>query len=256
MSEAVTAFPSNGPRDRYTFWNEVVDPIQGWLLRPAAIHTMDILEDQVRLGVTGSLLEIGVFGGKYFSVLARYGGRTDSVVLGIDPFTLVERAKAEAAIAPAVSGDPAKVILHQGYSGDYDADEILAMLGGARARFISVDGSHDRDDVFYDLGLAEALVAPGGVVAVDDFLNYVTPGVNEAIFAFYATPRRLVPFAFIRNKLFLTSKRWAQRYRSMLKDKMLKDEVEEHSRFFRARLDRDPALAEGMYWGSKTLMVP
>jgi Methyltransferase domain len=247
--------PQNGPPERYSFWWEVVEPINGWLHRPAAIHTMDMLECQELFGVTGSMLEIGVFAGKYFSILVRHACRAQQVVVGIDPFELVDSEGARNNIEPAVVGDGSNVKLYRGYSNEVDAAQLLALLG-SYARFISIDGSHEKHDVYYDLGLAEQLVGPGGIVAIDDFLNYVTPGVNEAVFAFYSIPRRLVPFAFIKNKLFLTFRQWADRYKAMLEDKLMKDDVEEHSGFFRHRLGIDRALVEQRLWGSSLLLVP
>jgi len=247
--------PQNGPPDRYYFWWEVVERIEGWLHRPAAIHTMDMLECQELLGVTGSLLEIGVFSGKYFSILVRHACRCQQVAVGIDPFQLVDSEVARKNIQPAMAGDGSNVKLCRGYSNEVAPAQLLSLLG-SYARFISIDGSHEKPDVYYDLALTEQLVGPGAIVAVDDFLNYVTPGVNEAVFAFYSTPRRLVPFAFIKNKLFLTFRQWADRYKAMLEDKLMKDDVEEHSSFFRHRLKIDRALVEQRLWGSSLLLVP
>jgi len=185
----------------------------------------------------------------------RHACRAQQVVVGIDPFELVDSEGARNNIEPAVVGDGSNVKLYRGYSNEVDAAQLLALLG-SYARFISIDGSHEKHDVYYDLGLAEQLVGPGGIVAIDDFLNYVTPGVNEAVFAFYSIPRRLVPFAFIKNKLFLTFRQWADRYKAMLEDKLMKDDVEEHSGFFRHRLGIDRALVEQRLWGSSLLLVP
>src|ERR1700760_1930638 len=66
----------------YDFYNNVVCNIPGWLHQGTAIRTMDMLEFQETHGVTGSLLEIGVMCGRYFSILIRSATRTGSRVVG------------------------------------------------------------------------------------------------------------------------------------------------------------------------------
>src|ERR1700722_12160094 len=78
----------NGPAERYEYW-DIISQIHGWLNQGAAIRTMDILEFQESNAIRGPLLEIGVYKGKYFSVLLRSGIKTGDNILGIDTFDLV-----------------------------------------------------------------------------------------------------------------------------------------------------------------------
>jgi hypothetical protein len=56
--------------------------------------------------------------------------------------------------------------------------------------------------------------------------------VNEGVHLFFSQPRRLVPWAYIENKLFLCQAPWAQRYKRMLESIVMGDTIEQHSRGF------------------------
>jgi hypothetical protein len=59
---------------------------------------------------------------------------------------------------------------------------------------------------FNDLSLAQEILAPGGIVALDDFMRTFWPGVTEGFYRFMAKQnRRLRPFFYFQNKLFLTT---------------------------------------------------
>ncbi len=239
----------------YEYFNDFVAPIPGWLHQGAAIRTMDMLAFQERSGTTGSLVEIGIDCGKYFSILMRHAAVSNSVALGIDTFqfTGVAQVIEHLARATARAGKPA--LLCRSLSSDCTVASILSQIG-ERPRFISVDGSHDRDDVYWDLELSEQLLGPGGIVAVDDFMNCLTFGVNEATHLFFAKPRRLVPWAYIENKLFLADRSWAPRFRTTLEEIVMRDEAEPHSRTFREHLSRARGLVEQRLWGAPVLLLP
>jgi acyl carrier protein phosphodiesterase len=242
------------PAEHYDFYHRTVCNIPGWLHQGTAIRTMDILEFQEDRGIVGSVLEIGVLCGRYFSILLRSAARASSRALGIDIFYDHPIAKVWQHLEPALDGNRANVHLLQAYSTDLDANALLSQLVD-RARFISVDGSHERDDVFWDLGLAEQVITPGGIVAVDDFINPVTLGVNEAVHLFFAQPRRLVPWAYIENKLFLCQSQWSHQYRQMLEDKMMHDDVVRHSKVFQEHVKIGRGLVEQRLWGKPLLIV-
>lgn len=240
--------------ERYEFYRNVVCNIPGWLHQGAAIRTMDILEFQEHLPIPGALLEIGVMCGRYFSILLRSAAQTKSKVVGIDLFRDHSTLKVLEHVGPALGENEGNVQLLQAYSTDIDARFLISQLG-SRARFISIDGSHEKEDVFWDLNLAEQVVGPGGVVAVDDFINPVTFGVNEAVHAFFSQPRRLVPWAYIENKLFLCQRHWARGYMEMLEEAVMQDKVEHHSTVFQEHARTARGLVEQHLWGSPLLIV-
>src|SRR5204863_3386019 len=73
-------------------------------------------------------------------------------------------------------------------------------------KFLSVDAGHTVHHACNDLLLAQEVLVPGGIVALDDFMAALWPGVTEGFFRFMnSMNRRLRPFMYFQNKLFLTT---------------------------------------------------
>ena len=60
-------------------------------------------------------------------------------------------------------------------------EELLAKLGGRRPRFIHIDGEHSRAALTKDLELATAVLAPAGVIVLDDMLHPGYPTLMVAV---------------------------------------------------------------------------
>ncbi|MFF3752931.1 class I SAM-dependent methyltransferase [Streptomyces sp. NPDC002018] len=67
--------------------------------------------------------------------------------------------------------------VEQGFSGD---PEIRAAVSDRKYGVIIVDGDHSAEGVLADLEWVEDIVAPGGIVVLDDFGDASWPGVKEA----------------------------------------------------------------------------
>jgi len=95
------------------------------------------------------------------------------------------------------------LVVHVGRSDDLSTAEYIERIE-SKPRFISIDGSHMARDVLFDLNLAAEITSEAGIVAVDDFLNPMTLGVNEATARFMldGNKDRLSPFCFCANKLY------------------------------------------------------
>jgi len=215
---------------------------------------MDLLSFQESQGINGPLLEIGIFMGRYLSVLIQSALRTGSKVVGIDTFESAEYETVLSGLRQHLPNSLDNLRLVKSFSSDFDSDGILDLLEG-RPRFISVDGSHEIDDVFLDLGLCEQVLADRGIIAIDDFLNPVAIGVNQAINAFFRQPRRVVPFAYLPNKLMLCRPSQAQTFRDLLENITLKDNDEPHAAAFRAAIERGRQFAEQILFGYKVLIM-
>ena len=127
------------------FLESIVHNIPGFLSDYTALRTMNLLDWQEREGINGSILEIGVFSGRYFSLMLRSALRSDNVIIGIDTFEHVDQKHLKftlSKIAPLTG----KVIFLKGASVEFQADELKSIVGPCR--FISVDGSHELNDVF------------------------------------------------------------------------------------------------------------
>lgn len=240
--------------DKRAYFRDVVDPIPGWLVEEAAIRTLELLEYQHLKRIKGSLLEIGVYGGKYFSVLMWSARETGHRIVGLDTFQWKKRGEVEAGLGALAAGMDPKPVLIERRSTDLQAEQLLAVLGDY-ARFISVDGSHQMADVFWDLRLAEVMLAPGGIVALDDFLNPQAIGVNEAAHRFFGTPRNLVPFALITNKLFLCRKAMHDDYKTLLEMNLRAAPETDAAKRFVAEREKGRDYVEGQLWGDPFLIV-
>src|ERR1700722_1355912 len=160
------------------FIDESVENLPGWLVRDAAYLTFFIVEAQKRV-TSGPLMEVGVYAGKYLSILyeASKSDPSANVILGIDVFTDVSEDTVASNIR-SVSGDDSRLRLFRADSTSLQPNSVLDCFAGTRPRFISVDGLHTSEAVCSDLVLGEAIIATGGVIAVDDFLNPLAIGVS------------------------------------------------------------------------------
>jgi hypothetical protein len=189
------------------FIDENIEKVPGWLLRDAAYLTLYLIDIQSRI-TTGSLMEIGVYGGKYLSILYQ-GSRSDpsaKIVLGIDIYTDISEDDVTANII-AACGDSSRLRLLKADSTTLKAETLLDQFTGARPRFVSIDGSHISEHVCSDLCLAESIIGDCGIIALDDFLNPLAIGVSAGFYKFFMNSKEtLVPLAYGSNKLYLCTK--------------------------------------------------
>ncbi len=78
--------------------------------------------------------------------------------------------------------------IRQGYSTDPD---VTAEIGDRKYGAVIVDGDHSQDGVAADLRWVEDIVAPGGVVVLDDYRDRRWPGVEAALTEHLTGPTRL-----------------------------------------------------------------
>jgi len=193
-----------------------VAPIPGWLHDEAALLTAHLARAQRASGLSGPTLEIGVFKGKYLSVLYALSEPAE-IVVGVDLFIgAVDTQPVVDEVRTNISnacGDAAKLRLLVANSLEITAQALCEQAGSSQFRFISIDGVHTREVVRNDMALAHSLLQPGGVIALDDAFNHTTPGVIEGTAEFFlrSTPA-LAPFAHCYNKLFLTTPEHHRRY--------------------------------------------
>jgi len=84
--------------------------------------------------------------------------------------------------------------------------EIVDLFGRNGVKFFSIDAGHTIQHACNDLSLVQEVLVPGGIVALDDYMSVHWPGVTEGFYRFMQSGnRRLKPFLFFQNKLFLTT---------------------------------------------------
>lgn len=236
------------------FLERVSDPMQGWLMPQAAIRTLDLLDWQVANGIRGGLLEIGVFCGKYFSLLLHSANAAGETIVGVDTFEFLPPEQVVDLLGRN-GADSSRVQFLKRSSTDVTAADIIDRLGTS-ARFISVDGSHIKPDVLHDLRLSSDVLSDEGIIAADDFLNPVCLGVAEAIFEFLpANKSRIVPFAYITNKLLLCRPAMRDTYTRVLEAALLEHPFDAIGEQFKARCEQDRKAAFTDLVGSPMLLV-
>ncbi|MEP7069793.1 MAG: class I SAM-dependent methyltransferase [Usitatibacter sp.] len=204
-----------GLRDFGGFVATRVAAIPGWLHPEAALFTAHLAAAQHAMQVTGPTLEIGVYKGKYLSVLYKLSQR-DETVVGVDLFN--GPSNSEEVVAQVRSnittacGDASRLKIVVADSMQLTSHRILEEAA-VPFRFISIDGGHTPEVVFHDLETAYPALREGGIMALDDIFNPGVPGVVEGIAEFFLRRKpALAPFAYCYNKLFVTTPQFHTRY--------------------------------------------
>jgi hypothetical protein len=201
-----------------------VHSVQGWLGGGPRAAIWALLDSQVLDGVAGDIMEIGVFHGRTFALLAA-SRRLDERAVAVDPFGSEQRRSAFLANMERLGVDDGRMDVWDMSSEEFSKIPERAALDN-RIRFLSLDGGHSQETVTVDLKIAEAVLNADGVVAFDDFFNPWYPEVTAALFDYLNGPTALVPFALAVNfgppsrgasKIFLCHEPVVGRYRAALR---------------------------------------
>lgn len=166
------------------------------LIPDAVGHTLAELASAVPAGQC--IVEIGSYQGKSTCYLAE-GARTGVTVMAVDPWDSpgnvtgrFEFAHPRTFIAflrqVGIAGHHDRVVPHRGFStvvaASWRADRPIGLL--------YVDGSHLERDVVDDLRAWSRHLAPGAVIACDDYDTPRNPGVKIAVDRFAAETGRTI----------------------------------------------------------------
>lgn len=207
------------------------DFVEGWCSR----HLFEIVDclDSVTFNKQGGCLEIGVHHGKFYMLL---NSVIDSTFhsFALDVFD-------EQSLNIDGSGSGSLFIfkdnlrqfdIHKGQNTrivQADSTDNLAMknsgLEEGAFRFISIDGGHTVEHTVSDLELASRLLAPQGVVILDDILNHHWLGVIEGVSKFLDSKPTLIPFAIGQNKLLLSKLSWQKKYFDVFANSPLRTKI-------------------------------
>jgi hypothetical protein len=101
--------------------------------------------------------------------------------------------------------------------------ELLDKLGGRRARLIHIDGEHSRAALTKDLELATAVLAPEGVIVLDDMLHPGYPTLMVAVHEYLGRHPEMCVLGIIdretvvaATKFVLCRTDWFKRYEECL----------------------------------------
>jgi predicted O-methyltransferase YrrM len=156
--------------------------VRGMSSRFAAAICGHVVRRQSGLGITGDLLEIGTFEGRFFIAMAMLLEPGEHA-LGIDVFTWPSPAVYDHLLENcAAAGLPdASYTAWKVDTRAITAADLRARLPAEKARFIHIDGEHIPDCLRNDLSLAHAVLHPGGVIALDDMLHPGYPTLMVAV---------------------------------------------------------------------------
>lgn len=134
------------------------------------------LRAQADLGVTGDFLEIGVYKGKSAVLAALYLRQSENAVL-VDLNPIPETRAVLEDVRPG-----ANVYLECRSTEAAFNSEIAARAG--RFRWCHVDGDHTGYSALHDIRLCAGVLAPNGILVVDDFFNFRYPQLTASVYQF------------------------------------------------------------------------
>ena len=159
--------------------------VPGMSSRFAAAICGHIIARQTELGVSGHVVEIGPFEGRFFIAMA-LGLVTGESALGIDLFDWPDPGVRERFLHNCrTSGVEDRVSTWQTDSGAVGPDGLRARLSGP-ARFFHIDGTHSCESLARDLEVAHAVLHERGIIAIDDMLHPGYPTLITAVLEFLA----------------------------------------------------------------------
>ena len=166
--------------------------------------------------LVGDIFEIGVHHGKSAVFLAAMLDHTREKLAVCDLFENQSMNVSESG-----SGDRnifeqnVRLYLHGGFDTrifSKPSTELTVEEAGNNYRFIHLDGGHDQSEALNDLQFAARSTIEEGVIAVDDPMTPVWPGVAEAIFIFLSNDKRFCAIVAGFNKMFLVRRDFAALY--------------------------------------------
>jgi len=183
-----------------------------------------LLRIQTAAGVKGPVVEIGAFEGRFFIALTK-ALAPGEVALGIDLFDWPNPEVQDRFVANCdkYGIPPQQRIVWKTDSRTMKPDDILAKLGGARPRFIHIDGEHSRQALTADLERATTVMAPEGILVLDDMLHPGYPTLMVAVHEYLERHPEMCVLAIIdretivaATKFVLCRKDWFKRYEDAL----------------------------------------
>ena len=208
--------------DRYL--DDGYETVVGMSSRFAAAVSAGLLRIQTELGVKGPIAEIGTFEGRFFIALA-HALQPGETALGIDLFDwpnpeVKDRFEANCVL----HGVPeTKRITWKADSRTMKPEDLLAKLGGQKVRFFHVDGEHSRHALTRDLELATAVLAPEGLIVLDDMLHPGYPTLMVAVQEYLTRHPEMCVLCIIdretivaATKFVLCRTDWFKRYEARL----------------------------------------
>jgi hypothetical protein len=179
---SVDTLPLSGHAAVDRYLADGFDQVPGMSSRFSAAICARVLRRQSEAGVTGPVLEIGAFEGRFFIAMA-LALEAGERAYGVDTFTWPDAAIEERFLANcrAHGVPPERFAAVKRDSLNIAPLELRNVADGKRVRFIHIDGDHGHESLAHDLALAQAVLHPQGVIALDDMLHPEFPLLVVAV---------------------------------------------------------------------------
>jgi len=209
-------------QDAEQYWNSHFSKVEGWVDSRHYNVLQVIANTQREVGITGHVGEIGVYHGKLLIGLAHLASDGDKVT-AIDVFE-DQSKNIDGAGVGSFERLQENIKQYGPKNRDYKfikADSIaLTMTDKCKImdergpfRLFSVDGCHTLEHTHADLLTAQEMLAPGGVMILDDFMQPHWPGVTQAANVFYSKGEpRVKPFLYCYHKLYFVGYGWHNQF--------------------------------------------
>jgi SAM-dependent methyltransferase len=180
-------------------------------------HIMQLLlERQNSSGLAGDVVEIGVWSGQTFTLLATTN-RDGQSTIGIDisEAWLLTSKELATNICKKYGVDSVIQSIKGSSTHPHMAGLLQKAVGSHGLRFAHIDGEHSYALVYSDARLLQNFMSPWGIMCFDDCFSPACPGVIEALFKF-SFESDWIPLLFTPNKAYLVNKRYFRFYRSFI----------------------------------------
>ena len=182
--------------------------VPGMSSRFSAEVCAELLAWQNEQGVIGSILEIGVYEGRFFIAMALSLGIGETGI-AVDPFNWPDEQVLSRFLdnCSTYGVSRAQISPIKSWSKEITPQQIHAHSGGLGCRFIHIDGNHTKEAILLDLQMSSASLTDAGLLCLDDMLNPIYPDLIVAVHDFLKDRRDLVLLAIIdRSDLIQSSK--------------------------------------------------
>ena len=198
--------------------------VVGMSSRLAAAITCGLLRIQTEKGVSGPIAEIGTFEGRFFIAMA-HALSAGETALGIDLFDwpnpeIIDRFHDNCRKHGVAEQTR---ITWKADSRSLKPEDLLAKVGGKKVRLFHIDGEHSRHALSRDLALATAVLAPAGLIVLDDMLHPGYPTLMVAVQQYLETHPDMCVLCVIdretivaATKFVLCRKDWFKCYEEQL----------------------------------------